>query len=124
MLAAKRKGVGENKAWGDQSLERVNETLAVGVTSNICVRRSSGHFRKALSGLGRGGMEEEGTRAGHGQQAPLSVGQEEPGLSLRHPLLPTEKRGVGSLQRRPAGLSGVPPHGCLLKLGWAVLPSL
>lgn len=52
MLTPKGKGEGENKAWGDQSLERVNETLAAGVTSGTCVECSSGHSRKALSGMG------------------------------------------------------------------------
>lgn len=79
----------------DRSLGRLKETLAIGVTSTICVRRWSGHFRKALSSLGRGSVKEEGTRAamaggpaGVGRPRWLlpSVGCEEPGLSLRHPL--------------------------------------
>lgn len=83
MLTPKGKGEGENKAWGDQSPERANETLAARVTRNTCLECSSGHSRKALSGLGRGRMEEEGTRAGHGQQALLSEGREEPAAPVR-----------------------------------------
>lgn len=54
-------------------MERVHETLAAPVASNICVGHSSGHFSKVLSGLGRGGTEEEGIRAGHGPQPPRSA---------------------------------------------------
>lgn len=108
MLTPKGKGEGENKAWGDQSLERANETLAAGVTSNTCVECSSGHSRKPLSGMGRGRMEEEGTRAGHGQQALLSEGQEEPAAPVRG----EARGGLPPTQPPPAPMSAKTRSGC------------
>jgi len=38
----------------------VNETSEAGVTGNVCLWQRSGHFGRALRGLERGGMAEEG----------------------------------------------------------------